>query len=177
MDISVGRRVYSREELLALKWSKSGGSHPIPAEINKCLHGCLAGAKVKARRWRYKPFLPSIIMGRVNSLPNENDELEILVKTQKVYHDCSLMCFNETWLNQNISDSCVDLPGSTLIRSDRDAKTSPKIKGGGDWLYFWIRDGVILFILLSKRRYVVQTLNYWQLVWDHAIFQENSVIS
>jgi len=67
MDMSIGRRVYSREELLALQWSKSGGYHPIPAEIKKRFRGCRAGAKVKARRWRYKPFLPSVIMGNVNS--------------------------------------------------------------------------------------------------------------
>ena len=131
MDIPVGRRVYSREELFSLKRSKSGGYHPIPAEIKRCSRGCRAGAKVKARKWRYKPFLPSVIMGNVNSLPNKSDELEILVKTQKVYRECSLMCFTETWLNPNISDSCVELPGFTLIRMDRDTKASGKKKGGG----------------------------------------------
>lgn len=67
----------------------------------------------------------------MSTLPNKSDELEIFVKTRKIYRECRLMCFTETWLNQNISDSCVDLPGFTLIRSDRDAKASGKIKGGG----------------------------------------------
>ncbi len=70
-------------------------------------------------------------MGNVNSLPNRKDELKILVKIWKVYRACSLMCFIETRLNHNISDSCEDLPGFTLIRSDRDAKASGKIKLGG----------------------------------------------
>ena len=132
MDTSVERRVYSREELLSLQRSKSGGHHhPIPAELKRCFRGCRAGAKIKARKWRYKPFLPSVIMGNVNYLPNKSDELEILLKTQKVYRECSLMCFTETWLNQNISDSSVDLPGFTLIRADRDANTSGKKKDGG----------------------------------------------
>ncbi len=63
MDISVERRVLSREELLAFKWSKFGGSHSISAKIKKPFRGCCAGAQVKSRRWIYKPFLPSIIMG------------------------------------------------------------------------------------------------------------------
>lgn len=41
------------------------------------------------------------------------------------------MCFTGTWLNQNISDSCVDLYSFTLIHLDRDAKAISKIKGGG----------------------------------------------
>ena len=66
-------------------------------------------------------------MRNFNSLPNKSDELEILVKTQKVYRECCLLCFTETWLNQNISD----YPGFTLIWSDRDAQASAKKKGGG----------------------------------------------
>lgn len=132
MDISsVKRRVFSSEELFSLNLRKSGVSHPIPAELKRRYRGCRAGAGLKARKWRYKPFLPSIIMGNVNSLTNKSDELETLVKTQKVYRECSLMCFTETWLNQNIPDSIVDVPGFTLIRSDRDAEASGKKKGGG----------------------------------------------
>lgn len=70
-------------------------------------------------------------MRNFNSLPNKSDELEILVKTQKVYRECCLLCFTETWLNQNILDSSMDLPGFTLIWSDRDAQASAKKKGGG----------------------------------------------
>ncbi|XP_051814888.1 uncharacterized protein LOC127537121 [Acanthochromis polyacanthus] len=131
MEVSAGRRIYSREELFSLRQNKSGLQHPIPVDILRCFHGCRAGAKVKARKWRYKPFLPSVIMGNVNSLPNKSDELETLVKTDKTYRECSLLCFTETWLNYNNSDSTVDLPGFTLIKSDRDAKASGKKKGGG----------------------------------------------
>ncbi|XP_051807534.1 uncharacterized protein LOC127534985 [Acanthochromis polyacanthus] len=131
MEVSAGRRIYSREELFSLRQNKSGLQHPIPVDILRCFRGCCAGAKVKARKWRHKPFLPSVIMGNVNSLPNKSDELETMVKTDKTYRECSLLCFTETWLNQNNSDSTVDLPGFTLIRSDRDAKASGKTKGGG----------------------------------------------
>ncbi len=45
----------------------------------------------------------------------------------------------------------------------------------GVWLYLWTKDGVILHILLSRRKCIVQILNYWQLVWDHKMYQDNSV--
>ncbi|XP_049320705.1 hepatocyte growth factor activator isoform X2 [Astyanax mexicanus] len=53
---------YTRAELLQLRLKSSGIKHPIPPELRKPFRGCRAGAKLKARRWRYKPFLPSIIM-------------------------------------------------------------------------------------------------------------------
>ena len=65
-----------------------GIKHPIPTELKKLYRGCRAGAKRKAkrdnRRRRYKPFLPSVIMGNANSLPNECDELEALVRNQRL---------------------------------------------------------------------------------------------
>ncbi len=150
MNSSVGRRVYSRDELLAVKWSKSGGSNSVPAW--KCFRRCHAGAKIKTRR--YKSCLLSVIMMGMSTL-----------------YPTKLMSWRNWWLpgkhtmsaascallNQNISDSCMDLPGFTLIHSDRDAKASGKIKVG-DWLYLWIRNGVILFILLSKRKCVARHL-------------------
>lgn len=88
---------------------------------------------VLVKRWRLgnKPILPSVINGNVKSLPNKSDYLEILVKTDKTCCECSLLCFTETWLNQNNSDSTVDLSGFALIRLDSDAKAGGKKKGGG----------------------------------------------
>lgn len=43
----------------------------------------------------------------------------------------SALCFSETWLTETIMDSCVQLPGFTTVRADRDAKTGGKNKGGG----------------------------------------------
>lgn len=70
-------------------------------------------------------------MGNVNSLSNKVDELEALVRNQRQYRKCSLMCFVETWLNNKTPDSCVDIPGFSMVRADRDAKVSRKSKGGG----------------------------------------------
>lgn len=61
--------------------------HPIPAELRRKYRGCRAGAKVKtgimnAKRHRYKPSVPSVLMGNVNALQNKVDELAGLMKTQ-----------------------------------------------------------------------------------------------
>lgn len=60
------KKVYSRQELFSLKWSKSGKYRPIPAEI-ELFQWCHAGANVKAWKRRYMPFLPTVITGNVNS--------------------------------------------------------------------------------------------------------------
>lgn len=85
----------------------------------------------EVRRWRYKPFLPSIIMGNVNSLPNKCEELEALMKNERIYHECSLYCFTETWLMDKISDSCVDVPSFRFVHADRDRRECGKTKDGG----------------------------------------------
>jgi len=53
--------------------------------------GCRAGAKLKARHrkkhWRFKPFVPSVVMGNANSLANKTGELAALVKNVMIYRD------------------------------------------------------------------------------------------
>ena len=73
---------------------------------------------------KYKPSIPSIVMGNVNSLTNKCDELEASVINQQVYRECSLMCFSESWLTKSTDDSCVDIPGFTAVRADREFRTS-----------------------------------------------------
>ena len=126
------RAVYTREELLALSRIGRGIKHPILTELK------MQNEKAKRdnRRWRYKPFLPSVIMGNANSLPNKCDELEVLVWNQRLYEESSLISLSESWLIDNTPDSCVDIPGFTAIRADRDRSTSGKRKGGGIILFF-----------------------------------------
>ncbi|KAK7879927.1 hypothetical protein WMY93_033408 [Mugilogobius chulae] len=121
---------YSRDALLKLRRSSSGIKHPIPSEIKKPFRGCRAGAKLKARRWRNKPFVPSIIMGNVNSLPNKCEELEALVRSDEAYL-VSLYLLTESWLTDGIPDSAVSIPGYTLVRADRAVELCGKTKGGG----------------------------------------------
>ncbi|KAI4875864.1 hypothetical protein NFI96_034110, partial [Prochilodus magdalenae] len=98
--------VYSRKQLLALRPMGRGGIvQTIPVELRQKYRGCRAGAKLKAKktekRWRYKPSVPSVVMGNVNSLTNKTDELACLVKNQRLYRECSLLCFSETWLTSD----------------------------------------------------------------------------
>lgn len=83
----VERTTYLRKDLLELRWSGHGLLHSIPAELKVAYRGCRAGAKVKARRRRYKPCLPSILMGNVNSLLNKCDELVALRQSWSVFHE------------------------------------------------------------------------------------------
>ncbi|KAI4895084.1 hypothetical protein NFI96_026219 [Prochilodus magdalenae] len=79
------------------------------------------------------------MMGNVNSLANKTDELAALVRNQRLYRECSLLCLTETWLTGNIPDTNVDIPGFATVRADRDAKLSGKSKGGGLVLFVNIR--------------------------------------
>lgn len=91
-----------------------------------------AGIKRNRRRsekaWRrtYRPALPSIIMGKICSLNNKFEELEALVKRQKVYREASLLCFSETWLQDSVPDYITSISGFRTIRA-----ATGKRKGGG----------------------------------------------
>lgn len=105
--------VYSREELLALKtMAKAGIRHHIPAELRRSYRGCKAGAKLKAKladnRRRFKPSIPTVIMGNVNSLPKKIAKLFEL-NNQWIYQESSLYIFTEMWLTHLIPDANVDL--------------------------------------------------------------------
>ncbi|KAI3363877.1 hypothetical protein L3Q82_001472 [Scortum barcoo] len=67
--------------------------------------GLCAGRRLGARRRRYRPVLPSIIMGNVRSLPNKMDELAALTRHQREYRECSLLLFTETWLTALTPDT------------------------------------------------------------------------
>ena len=78
-------------------------------------------------------------MGNVKSRSNKSDELAALVRNDKTYRECSLLCFTETWLTGNVVDANAELPVFHLVRADRDCKQSGQSKGGGLALYVNIR--------------------------------------
>ncbi|XDV29127.1 hypothetical protein PO909_032280 [Leuciscus waleckii] len=85
-------------------------------------------------------------MGNVNSLPNKCEELEALIKTDRIYRECSLYCITETWLTDAVPDSVVNIPGFTILRADRQPEKCGKMKGGGLVLLVndrWCRPGHI----------------------------------
>ncbi|KAJ8402059.1 hypothetical protein AAFF_G00372940 [Aldrovandia affinis] len=78
--------------------------------------------KTEARREkrRFKPYLPSIIMGNVRSLANKMDELTGVTQSQAEFRECSIMCFTESWLHKDIPDNNVSVGGFQTVRGDRD---------------------------------------------------------
>ncbi|KAI3353668.1 hypothetical protein L3Q82_004913 [Scortum barcoo] len=111
---------------------------PHPGGLRRRPRGCKAGAKLKAElaenRRRYKPSIPSVIMGNVNSLPNKIDELSAL-NNQRIYRESSLFIFTETWLNHLVPDANVDLLGFTAV-VDCPTRNNRTI----DLLYVNVRD-------------------------------------
>ena len=79
----------------------------------------------------YKPSVPSVTTGNVNTLANKTDELCALLQVEREYRACSVMCFTETWLHTDISNWSVSIPGFRIILADRDAVLNGKKKGGG----------------------------------------------
>ncbi|KAF7648519.1 hypothetical protein LDENG_00155780, partial [Lucifuga dentata] len=96
----------------------------IPKELRKRRRGCRAGVERREKKRKYRPYLPSIIMGNVRSLMNKVDELAVLTRSQKEYRECSLMCFTETWLNDHIHDSNVAITSFQTVRADRNRRES-----------------------------------------------------
>lgn len=60
--------------------------------------------------------IPSVIMANVQSLANKMEELEILARTQRVYRECRVMCFTETWLHNQIPCNNGSIAGFRTIR-------------------------------------------------------------
>ena len=58
-----------------------------------------------------------------------------LIKTQREYRECSVLCFTESWLHSYIPDHSVVLLGFSTVRADKDVTSSGKKKGGEIALY------------------------------------------
>ncbi|KAK0137859.1 hypothetical protein N1851_025941 [Merluccius polli] len=118
--------------------AKAGVTHSIPADLRRKPRGSKAGVKVKSwradQRRRFKPSIPSVMMGNVNALANKMDELSALIN-RRIYRESSLFIFTETWLTCSTPDANVELPGFTSVRADRDTKACGKSKGGGLIVY------------------------------------------
>lgn len=116
-------------------------------------------------------------MGNVNSLANKTDKLAALVRNQKLYRECSLMCLTEMWLTSCIPTANVELPGFSVVRLDRDNKLSGKKKGGGLVLYInkrWCNPSHVTVneTVCSKDvelLAVILQLNYMPRAFSHAI--------
>ncbi|XP_058013047.1 uncharacterized protein LOC131185023 [Ahaetulla prasina] len=92
--------------------------------------------------------LPSIFLTNIRSLANKMDEIRLLNKYYSDFRNSAVLCFSETWLNESIENSSLNIPGFQIERSDRIPETSGKKKGGGLCLYInttWCQDFNIIY--------------------------------
>lgn len=138
MADGVGTRiVYTRDQLLALRNAAEipRDRHVIPPELlRKTRRGCRAGKKLREKKRRFRPAVPSITMGNLRSISNKTDELSALTRYQREYRDSCLLIFSESWLTTNIPDSAVTMDHFHLLRADRTADSGKK-RGGGLAVY------------------------------------------
>ncbi|CAM4427607.1 unnamed protein product [Leuciscus chuanchicus] len=138
MTVGVGTRiVYIRHQLLALRRAAEilRDRHVIPPELlYKTRRGCRAGKKLREKKRRFRPAVPSVTMGNLRSISNKTDELSALTRYQREYKDSCLLIFSESWLTPNIPDSAVIMDHFHLLRADRTADSGKK-RGGGLAVY------------------------------------------
>ncbi|KAK3507917.1 hypothetical protein QTP70_002915, partial [Hemibagrus guttatus] len=126
---------------------KVGGAVALFKCFKKRKRGKQAGALVKLRQRGFRTVLPSIHLANLRSLPNKMDELLLLSRTNKDFSNSAALCFTESWLNDAIPDSALNLPGFQLFRADRVAESAGKSRGGGTCFYInerWCTDVTVL---------------------------------
>ncbi len=69
-----------------------------------------ADALVKPCQCRLRTPWPSIHLANLPSLPNKTIKLLLLSRTNKDFSNSAAPCFTETWLNDVIPDSALNLP-------------------------------------------------------------------
>lgn len=134
MTVGVQTRiVYTRDQLLALRSAAEilRDRHVIPLELlYKTRQGCRAGKKLREKKRRFRPAVPSDTMGNLRSISNKTDELSAVTRYQREYKDSYLLIFSESWLTPNIPDSAVIMDNFHLLRADRTADSGKKHGGG-----------------------------------------------
>ena len=102
-------------------------------------------ARLAARPTR--PAIPSILLANVRSLDNKMDNIRLLRSANRNVSNCCVLLFTETWLNDNIPDSAVQLEQLTCYRADRALVNGGKTRDGGVCVYIrdaWCRDAVVV---------------------------------
>ncbi len=110
-------------------------------------HGKRGGIRARLRANPTRPALPTLMLSNVRSLENKLDLIQLTRSTQHEARDCCVIVFTETWLNDNIPDSAIQLNKLTCYRADRDKTLSGKSRGGGLCLYInkeWCNNAAVL---------------------------------
>ncbi len=82
--------------------------------------GKRGGIRARLRANPTRPALPTFILSKVRSLENKLDLIQLSRSTQHEARDCCVFVFTETWLNDNIPDSAIQLNRLTCDPADRD---------------------------------------------------------
>ncbi len=109
--------------------------------------GKCGGIRARLRANPTRPALPTLMLSNVRSLENKLDLIQLSRSTQHEARDCCVFVFTETWLNDNIPDSAIQLNKLTCCRSDRDTTLSGKSRGGGLCVYInkeWCNNTAVL---------------------------------
>ncbi len=86
--------------------------------------GKRGGIRARLRANPTRPALPTLMLSNVRSLENKLDLIQLSRSTQHEARDCCVFVFTETWLNDNIPDSAIQLNRLTCYRADRDTALS-----------------------------------------------------
>ncbi len=87
------------------------------------------------------------MLSNVRSLENKLDLIQLSRSTQHEARDCCVFVFTETWLNDNIPDSAIQLNRLTCYQADRDTTLSGKSRGGGLCVYInkeWCNNAAVV---------------------------------
>ncbi len=109
--------------------------------------GKRGGIRARLRANLTRPALPTLMLSNVRSLENKLDLIQLSRSTQHEARDCCVFVFTETWLNNNIPDSAIQLHGLNCYRADRDSSLSGKTRGGGLCVYInkeWCNNAAVI---------------------------------
>ncbi len=109
--------------------------------------GKRGGIRARLRANPTRPALPTLMLSNVRSLENKLDLIQLSQSTQHESRDCCVFVFTETWLNNNIPDSAIQLHGLNCYRADRDSSLSGKTCGGGLFVYInkeWCNNSAVI---------------------------------
>ncbi|KAI0240090.1 hypothetical protein LSAT2_009191 [Lamellibrachia satsuma] len=102
------------DQLTAIRLQEYHGDWVSKMEQNfkpkrKKKRGSRGGVRNRLKKRGCRLPLPAITLSNVHSLQNKMDKLSALTKYDGDYRRCSLFCFTETWLTEDVSD--MNLPG------------------------------------------------------------------
>lgn len=134
---------YSRHCFLDIR--NNTKHHNLDQEVTEKLRGLGKREGVRARLAAspHRPAIPSLIVANVHSLDNKSDYIQLLRSTQREVRDCCVFIFTESWLNDNIPDSAIQLTALTCYCTDQVIMEGGKTRSGGVISNAWCRNAAI----------------------------------